>query len=199
MKTHVVEDGDWIAVQTYCGREQSVGAALGQRGYQYFVPLCTERRTRRGREEAIERGLFPGYVFCSYLRCPKHRIVDIPAVVRLVGASTGPLKIEDEEIENIRILVNSGLYSEPWKFLVPGEPVVVSRGALRGARGVLVTAKKGMRLVVSVAILGRAVAVEVDALDVAPLMTPAVQLERIEETKRARHSTPAQAHAAWAG
>lgn len=165
----MLNEGDWIAVQTRGGCERSVGEVLQQRGYQHFAPVYTERRTRRGREEAMQRVLFPGYLFCRFQRCPQYRIVDIPAVIRLVGISTGPLKIEDHEIENIRILVDSGVYTEPWEFLKPGEVVMVTRGVLRGVRGSMIAAKKGMRLVISVAILGRSVAVEVDAADVVAL------------------------------
>lgn len=185
MTTNALSDGDWIAVQTYCGYEKSVGEGLQKRNYEQFTPLHIGRRTRRGREEVIERAVFPGYVFCRFVRCPTYRIVDIPAVVRLVGISSGPIKIEDEAIENIRILVTSGVYSEPWRFIAPGETVLVAHGALRGARGVLVEAKMGTRLIISVAILGRAVAVEVNAADVVPLTTFEKRLALMERTRAA--------------
>src|SRR5436305_12854191 len=160
------KDGDWIAVQVQCGYEKAVGERLRDRRYEEFVPLSVEHVTRRGREERRERGLFPGYVFCRYIQCPAHRIVQVPAVIRIVGSAAGPLSIPDDEIENIRLVIDSGLYSEPWKFLEPGQQVIVTRGALKGIRGILISSKKGMRLVINVSILGRGVAIEMNAVDV---------------------------------
>jgi len=86
-----------------------------------------------------------------------------------VGAGNTLISIPDVEIEAIRRVVNSGLYSEPWKFLQVGQAVIVNRGALSGVQGTLVSVGRGMRLLVSIALLGRAVAVEVDADTVSPI------------------------------
>ena len=80
-----------------------------------------------------------------------------------------PISIPDIEIDAIRRVVDSGLHSEPWKFLQVGQAVVVNRGALCGVRGILVAVRRGMRLLVSIGLLGRSVAVEVDAETVSPI------------------------------
>ena len=117
----------------------------------------------------VQRPLFPGYVFCRYIRVPRYRILATPAVIRLVGAGNTLISIPGVEIEAIRRVVNSGLYSEPWKFLQVGQAVIVNRGALSGVQGTLVSVGRGMRLLVSIGLLGRAVAVEVDADTVSPI------------------------------
>ena len=157
-------DGAWIAVQVRCGFEASVSKGLYERGYEEFLPSYRDPERRR----AIERPLFPGYVFCRYARFPTHRIVEVPSVIRLVGIGKVPLAIPDGEIDDIRRVVDSGVYSEPWKFLHAGQHVIVTRGPIKGVRGKLVAEKKGMRLIVSVNLLGRAIAIEVDAADVRP-------------------------------
>jgi len=86
-----------------------------------------------------------------------------------VGAGNTLISIPDVEIEAIRRVVNSGLYSEPWKSLQVGQAVTVNRGALSGVQGTLVSVGRGMRLLVSIGLLGRAVAVEVDADTVSPI------------------------------
>jgi transcription termination/antitermination protein NusG len=159
--------GRWIAIQVKAGMERLVAEGLRSRGYNEFLP-CYQRRTIR-RSEAREQVLFPGYVFCRYLACPRHRIVEIPGVVRLVGLPKLPIPIPDDEIDAIRRVVESGYYSEPWKCLRIGQPVRVLRGPLVGLRGVLVAVRKGARLIIAVSLLKRAVAAEVDAADTEPI------------------------------
>jgi len=149
MEKHDLQDGEWIAVQVRCGFEQTVSEGLQQRGYEQFLPSYKERRFRGSQIENTQRPLFPGYVFCRYIRVPRHRIVATPAVIRLVGAGSVPISIPDIEIDAIRRVVDSGLHSEPWKFLQVGQAVVVNRGALCGVRGILVSVRRGMRLLVS--------------------------------------------------
>lgn len=165
-----VKDRDWIAVQVRSGTERFVGAGLQKRGYEEFVPLYRESGSRY--EQRSYRPLFPGYVFCRFIQCWKHRIVEVAGVIRLVGTEHAPISIPENEIEAIRLAVSSGLYSEPWKFLQGGQQVIVNRGALRGVHGIFVSASNGGRLVISVGLLGRSIAVEVNASDVMPLSAP---------------------------
>jgi transcriptional antiterminator NusG len=169
METHELQDGDWIAVQVRSGFERTVSEGLQQRGYEQFLPSYQQHRSRGSQKETIQRPLFPGYVFCRYIRVPRYRILATPAVIRLVGAGNMLISIPDDEIEAIRRVVNSGLYSEPWRCLQVGQAVIVNRGALCGVRGTLVSVRQGRRLLVSIGLLGRAVAVEVDAEAVSPI------------------------------
>jgi transcription antitermination factor NusG len=171
METHELQDGEWIAVQVRSGSEKSVSEGLEQRGYEQFFPCYEERRSRGSQKDVVQRPLFPGYVFCRYIRAPRYRILATPAVIRLVGAGNGLISIPDAEIDAIRCVMNSGLYSEPWKSLQVGQEVIVNRGALSGIRGTLVSVVRGTRLLVSIGLLGRAVAVEVNAEDVTPVVS----------------------------
>lgn len=168
METNDVHDGDWIAVQVRCGFEKTVSQGLQERGYEQFCPSYGQR-TPAGRRPEVPRPLFPGYVFCRYIRSPRHRILMTPAVIRLVGTGNTLVSIPEVEIEAIRRVVSSGLYNEPWKSFQPGQAVIVNRGALHGVRGTLISVSRGMRLLVSIGLLGRAVAVEVDAEAVSPI------------------------------
>src|SRR6267378_5804128 len=148
MATHELLDGEWIAVQARGGFEETVSEGLQQRGYGQFLPLYQQRRSRGIQTQMVDRPLFPGYVFCRYIRVPRYRILAAPGVIRLVGAGNTLISIPDVEIEAIRRVVNSGLYSEPWKSLQVGQAVTVNRGALSGVQGTLVSVGRGMRLLV---------------------------------------------------
>ena len=69
----------------------------------------------------------------------------------------------------MRTLVGSGLLISPWPFLGPGESVLIERGPLKGVEGVLQSVKGHRRLVVSINVLRRSVATEIDRSWVRPL------------------------------
>ncbi len=163
MDSTSLESGAWVAVQVQSGFEKIVAEGLRQRGYEEFLPLRRSREFRGAKEGVTSRPLFPGYLFCRYIRCPSYRIVDIPSVIRMVSFSKIPARIPDHEIEAIRRVVQSGFCTEPCSFVQVGQPVVVRRGALEGTRGRLISVRNRLRLVIGVELLGRAVAVEIDS------------------------------------
>lgn len=164
--TTSARDGDWIAVHVRTGCEKIVSVRLRDRGYEEFLPMAQDL-TACTRKATVQRALFPGYVFCRYAETHEYPIVRIPAVIRLVGESRGPLSISEAEVQNLRRVVDSGIYSEPWKFVEIGHEVIVKRGVLQGMRGILVEARKRSRLVINIELLGRGVAVEMPAWNVA--------------------------------
>jgi transcription antitermination factor NusG len=82
------------------------------------------------------------------------------------------LAVPDEEITGLRTASGSGLPCRPWPFLNSGAQVIMRRGPLRNLTGIVVEEKGRWRLVLSIQILQRSVAVEVDREDVAPLKRP---------------------------
>lgn len=66
-------------------------------------------------------------------------------------------------------MICSRLRLEPWPFLKAGQRVLIQRGPLCGLEGILVRSKDYWRVVVSVELLQRSVAVEIDRHVIAPL------------------------------
>ena len=83
-------------------------------------------------------------------------------VREIVGIAKAPVPIPDIEIEVVRSIVKSGLAAQPWPFLQVGQRVRMHGGSLDGVEGILIASKTRHRLVVSVELLQRSVAVEVD-------------------------------------
>lgn len=90
------------------------------------------------------------------------KIVTAPGVIRIVGDGVGPLAIPAHEIEAIQRIVATNLATEPWPIPQIGQRVRIEFGPLRGIEGVMLLAKNEQRLVVSITLLQRAVAVEID-------------------------------------
>lgn len=162
-------DPKWFALRVKSHCERITAAGLRSRGYEEFLPTYPSRRRWSDRWVDQELPLFPGYVFCRFDPVDRLPILKIPSLVHIVGIGKTPLPVEDQEIAAIQAIVRSGLAAEPWPYLRVGDTVRVEYGSLCGLEGILVEVKKRHRLVVSVTLLQRSVAVEIDHDWVSPV------------------------------
>jgi transcription antitermination factor NusG len=153
----------WYAVHVRSNYERLVHGVLEGKGYELFLPMYSERRRWSDRVKQVDVPLFPGYVFCRLDSQDRLPVLQAPGVVQIVGNGKLPVPIAEEEIEAVKIVLKSNLPYLPWPSLAPGHRVVVDRGPLMGVQGVLLQIRQSHRLVVSVSMLQRAVAVELDA------------------------------------
>ncbi len=166
-----VRAGEWYALHTSSHCEQLVHDQLTARGFDLFLPKIEVWSRRGGRRHRIPVPLFPGYLFlhhamdkASYVEVRKAR-----GLVRVLGESWDRLAvIPDMEIQAIRRVVGARLPALPHPFLREGQRVRITRGPLADVEGLLVRLKPGKGLlVISIAMLQRSVAVEVDCTLVA--------------------------------
>jgi transcription antitermination factor NusG len=152
----------WYGIRTKSNHERVAAVVLQNKGYEQYLPVY--RRWRRWSDRVVEtdRPLFPGYVFCRFDARKRLPIVSTPGVVSVVGFGNEPAPISDSEIETVRAVLRSGLAAEPCPFLRDGQRIRVRRGSLEGLEGILLKKKSDWRIVVSVAMLQRSVAVEID-------------------------------------
>lgn len=159
----------WFALQTRSRHENAVAAQLQGRGYEPFLPLYKTRRRWSDRIKEIELPLFPGYLFCRLNPCNRLPVLVIPGVVQIVGIGKKPVPIDEEEISHIQTVVRSGLPRCSWPFLQIGQKARVEFGPLRGLEGILLNVKGHHRLILSITLLQRSVAVEVEESSVTPI------------------------------
>ena len=94
----------------------------------------------------------------------------------LVGFAKRPATISCDEIDAVKRVVGSSLKLEPHPFLQCGDRVRLMAGPLEGLEGLLIRKKSTWKLVVSVEMLQRSVAVEVDATMVEPVSARASEI-----------------------
>ena len=153
----------WFALQVRTRHESGVADYLRGKGYEYFLPTYKARRRWSDRIKEISSPLFPGYLFCRFNPQARLPILKTPGVTQIVGYNHVPSPVDDQEIEAIRTLVGSGLPNYPYPFLEVGNRVRIQSGALRGLEGILLEVKGKRKLVLSIALLRRSVAVEIDS------------------------------------
>jgi transcriptional antiterminator NusG len=155
----------WFAVRVKSNRENIVFTHLSMRGYETLLPRYALPSTERARVK--QRALFPGYVFCRFDISERLPVLMLPAVVHIVGIGRTPVPIEDEEIESLRLTLDSRLPVHPVDYIV-GECVRITSGPLVGAIGV-VTGSKKQQFVVSITLLQRSIAVKLRPDWIAPI------------------------------
>jgi len=152
----------WFALQTRPKNERKVEALLRQKGYDCFTPIYRSKRKWSDRIVEIDFPLFPGYVFCRFNSSALGKAVSTQGVTRVVGFGGTPAEVAREEVEALQLLARSNFLREPWKYLPDGTLVVVETGPLAGIRGNISTDQSKRRLVISVTMLQRSVAIQLD-------------------------------------
>jgi transcription antitermination factor NusG len=133
-----------------------------------MLPLYRSRRRWSDRFKEIQTPLFPGYLFCQFDPHNRLPILSTPGVIQMVGFGKQPVSIDPAEIVAIQALSRCELGRQPWPFLEVGQRVQIMAGPLCGLEGILVDFKGVRRVVLSVSLLRRSVAVELDTVDVNP-------------------------------
>ena len=117
----------------------------------------------------VQVPLFPGYTFCRFDPHDRLRIMMAPGLVHVVGRGRIPVPIAEQELEAVRRMLNSELFTRPFPFLQTGQTVRIAEGPLAGIEGILLDIKNSHRVVVSISLLQRSVATEIDLDWVRPL------------------------------
>jgi len=162
-------DSAWYAVYTRHQHEKTVARSLESRGHEVFLPLYSAVHRWQDRNKQLWLPLFPCYVFVHGGLDRRVQILSTPGAYTIVGWGGRPAAIPHAEIKAVRQVVESSLRAEPHPLLKCGDRVRVRVGPLQGVEGFLVRKKNGFRLVISVEMLGRSAAVEVDGCNVEQL------------------------------
>jgi transcription antitermination factor NusG len=156
-------DSAWYAIHTRHQHEKNVARGLEGKGFEVFLPLYTAIHRWKDRDKQLSLPLFPCYVF---LRSPLERwqpVLTTPGVHSVLGFGGKRSMISASEIEGIRRMVGSPLKAEPHPFLKCGDRVRLRAGPLQGLEGILVRKRNVWKFLLSVEMLQRSVAVEIDA------------------------------------
>ena len=156
----------WYATYTCANHEKTVSKQLDQRSVEHFLPLYETVRRWKDRRVRLQLPLFPGYVFVHLALRDRLSILQIPGVVRLVGFNGHPSALPEREIEAIRTGVARQLRLEPHPYLTVGRRVRIKNGPLQSREGILIRKKGIFRVVLSLDLIVRSTAVEVDSADI---------------------------------
>jgi transcription antitermination factor NusG len=155
----------WYALYTCARHEKRVANEISQRKFECFLPVYRSVRRWKDRRKELQLALFPGYVFVCMTLQRKLQVLNLPGVVRLVSFNGTPAVISTAEIEMLRTRLMTARGIEPHPYLRTGRRVRVRSGAMQGLEGIVLRRKDRCRVVFSIDLLMRSVAVEVDEAD----------------------------------
>jgi transcription antitermination factor NusG len=159
----------WYAAYTNPRHEKHVAVQMDSKCIECFVPLYRSVRRWRDRRKELELPLFPGYVFVHIALRDRLQVLQLPGVAHFVSFHGKPAPLPTVEIEALRNGLVRNTLAEPHPYLRVGRRVRIHSGPMAGMQGVLVRRKDKFRVVLSVHLIQRSVAVEVDEAEIEPI------------------------------
>jgi transcription antitermination factor NusG len=141
----------WYAIYTNPRAEKLVHQRLLEDEIETFLPLQKTFRIWSDRKKLIEKPLLPSYLFVNTI--PKHfpKLYKIKGIVKLVSFEGKPVSIPKNQIDNLRLLVNSDAVIEVTsENFAQGDNVEVISGSLVGLTGELIRIGSRNRVVIRI-------------------------------------------------
>lgn len=157
---------NWYALYTSPRHEKSVAGQIERRGIACFLPLYRSVRRWKDRRKELEMVLFPGYVFVRVAPQKTLQVLQCSGAVRLVTFNGEPVALPEADIESLRNRLSSSSSIEPHPYLRVGRRVRVRSGPMQGLEGIIQRKKDRCRVIFTIELIMRSVAVEVDEADV---------------------------------
>lgn len=154
----------WYAVYVKPRHEFVTQGELYKKNIETFLPTYKSMRQWKDRKKWINFPLFPGYLFVSVVPHPESflLVAKTKGVINVVSSGSGhPVPAASEEIDSLRIVIESGINFEVYPTLVEGTRIKILKGPLKGAEGVITKKLDQYMLQVNIEILGRSVSVDI--------------------------------------
>ncbi len=160
---------NWYALYVKSRHEFVTHNELTRKGIGTFLPSVKRLRQWKDRRKFVEFPLFPGYLFVNIDPSPEEfiKVLKKKGVVSFVSLEPGhPAPVPPEEINSLKILIESGREFEIYPNLKEGTRVWVKRGILKGAEGVIKKKEDQYVFLLNIELLGRSVGVKMYADDI---------------------------------
>ena len=159
------EQRRWFAVFTRSHHEKRVAQYYEERRIEHLLPICrVMRQWSHYRKVTLEMPLFPNYIFVRISRLERVRAIEVPGALSLVSQNSAPAPLPDGEIESLRESLKVQSFA-PHPYLVAGAKVRINKGPLEGKVGIVLRHGNGNRVVLTLSLIMRSFAVEIDPAD----------------------------------
>jgi transcription antitermination factor NusG len=162
LQPSVSQEHAWFAIYAKHQHERTAADRLAKKGFEVLLPQYRSVHRWKDRNKTVLLPLFPSYLFVRTDLARKVDILRTPGVFWLVESGGCACSIPESDIEAIRKFIQTPDRIAPHPYLKSGERVRIRDGALEGIEGILTRFKNQYRVVLTVELLRKAVAVEVD-------------------------------------
>ncbi len=160
------ESLNWYVLYVKSRHEFVACDELVKKGIEVYLPSVKKLRQWKDRRKFVDFPLFPGYLFVHISANPKTflNVLKTKGVISFISLNPDyPAPVSAEEINSLKLLLQSGKEFDVHPFLKEGTRVRVRRGPLEGAEGVLRNKEDQYIFHVNIDILGRSVGVKIFA------------------------------------
>lgn len=151
--------GLWYVVRVKANADRKVAQGLTGRGFEVFLPM---QRRMGARNRRIETPLFPGYVFAQFDGRAALSVLMCPGVLHILCRGNVPEPVDPIEMHALQSISRVASSVEPLSTFTSGQTVRIIGGPLADVEGLVLRDGGGQRLVVSISLLKRSVAAEVE-------------------------------------
>jgi transcription antitermination factor NusG len=145
------ETKNWYALYTRPRHEKIVLRYLEDDGRTAYLPLQKTLQQWSDRKKWVEKPLFHSYVFVYCADHEFHEIKRTFGVVKFVSLDGSPAKIPQQQIDQLKLLINSNEQIEVnTEDFTAGVSVEVTHGSLKGLTGELVNIDDKNRVAVRI-------------------------------------------------
>jgi transcription antitermination factor NusG len=162
----------WYAAYTRHQHEKSAAQLLTRKGFEVLLPLYRSRSRWSDRTQIVLLPLFPNYLFVQCDLDSRIQVLQTAGVCWFVSNAGVPTGVPEEEIEIVRRVVEAPVNVQPHSFLDRGDQVRVLRGPLTGLTGILMRVKNQCRVIISLELLHKSAAIEIDLSDLERIGSP---------------------------
>ena len=154
----------WYALHTRSRFEKKVFDGLTGKGHEAFLPQIQVMSRRRDRRKKLLVPLLPGYVFVRTALDPEeyHHILRTIGVVRMIGFKGKAAPAREEEIASLMIMDGTDRTVQNRAYMRKGDRVMIMEGPLKGLVGFYIRPRGKGKVVVSIELLKRSLAIEID-------------------------------------
>ena len=159
----------WYVAHTRPRREKKLKEYCGREGLSAVLPCYRKARKYQRKTVVFHKPLFPGYVFVQMTDRNRLDILRLPGVVQIVSFQGKPAPVPLAEIEALRRGMIGSVVVHPHPYLQVGRRVRIVNGPMAGIEGIFVRRKDQVRIVISISLIQRSVAMEIGEAYVEPV------------------------------
>ena len=161
----------WYALRTRPRHEKKVHLELQGKSIECFLPLLGEDHHWSDRRQIVQVPLFPGYVFVRMENKLEGRVLVLrtTGVIGFVGFRGTGVAIPEEQIQAIQSVVEAKITFGSYAFLNVGQKVRIVGGSLDGIQGIISGKKDEKRLVISIDLIQKSIAIQVKGFRIVPV------------------------------
>lgn len=128
----------WYVLYTRPKAEKRVADNLQKIALEVYCPMTTEIRQWSDRKKKVSTPLFTSYVFVKLKEKDRHKVFDIPGVVKYLYWLGKPAIVKDYEIDTIKNWLIDGEVKEATvEHISPGDRVHISSGTFKNQEAIV--------------------------------------------------------------